>query len=88
MEAAFITEHGQDGQSNGHLLPLFYRSVSFYCRGEITAQIKANFTDFRPCKSRTRLIRARFAAPVVLQSLKVYDLFSRASFPDLESRSS
>ena len=30
VEAAFITEHDHDRQSNEHLLPLFYRSVSFY----------------------------------------------------------
>lgn len=48
MEAAFITEYGRVGQSNGHLVPLFYRSVSFYYRGEIAGQIKANFANFRP----------------------------------------
>lgn len=48
VEAAFITEYGRVGQSNGHLVPLFYRSVSFYYRGEIAGQIKANFANFRP----------------------------------------
>lgn len=27
---------------------LFYRSVSFYYRGEIPVQIKASFANFRP----------------------------------------
>lgn len=48
-----------DSQTDTSCLPL-YRPVSVYCRGEIAGQIKARSADFRPRKSRPRLIRPRY----------------------------
>lgn len=63
VEAAFITEHGLDGQSNGHLTPLLYRAVSFYYRGETAGRIRPVFADFRTRKSRPCLIGPRSVGP-------------------------